>query len=121
MKKYTPSHEWIQVQDNLGTVGITQYAQGELGEIVYVDLPVLNKKLMQGEESAVLESTKAAADIYAPVTGQVVEINTSLVQNPSLLNTAPESDGWIYKMQLQEHSQLEDLLSEEQYLEMIQG
>lgn len=118
MKKYSPSHEWIQIDGEIGTVGITKYAQEELGEIVYVQLPTLGKKISTGEEVAVLESTKAAADIYAPVSGEIVEVNTSLQENVSSLNKDPEQEGWLFKILLSNQEE-SILLNHDQYQEMI--
>ena len=121
MQKYTPSHEWILMNQNEGTVGITRYAQGELGEIVYVEVPLIGKEFCMGQESAVLESTKAAADVYVPVTGVVTAVNEALVLNPSLLNKDPEGAGWIFKIHVQDLKQLDDLLEEKEYIAMIQA
>ncbi len=117
--KYTPSHEWIQIEGAIGTVGITEYAQKELGEVVYVELPVVGKSVLLGEEVAVLESTKAAADIYAPVSGEVIAVNEALRQSADLVNASPEQQGWLFKMKL--HRQEEDyvLLTQEQYKELL--
>lgn len=97
---YTESHEWIEVKDGIGTVGITQYAQSELGQIVYVECPIVGKSVQKGELIAVLESTKAAVDIYSPVSGMIFESNTRLAEQPGLINTAPEHDGWICRITL---------------------
>lgn len=119
MIKYTPSHEWICVEGSIGTVGITQFAQKELGEVVYVELPAVGKAVKQGEEVAVLESTKAAADIYAPVSGEVVEINQSLNDYSEKINESPEENGWLFKIKLTQVKELEELLSKEEYLELV--
>lgn len=94
---YTPTHEWLHPD---GTVGITHHAQKQLGEIVYVELPKIGQVLHTGEQACVLESTKAAADVYSPASGKVTAINTLLLQSPSLINQAPESEGWLYKLEL---------------------
>lgn len=113
--KFTESHEWIEVQDGVGTVGVTNYAQEELGDIVYVELPEVGKSLKTGEEAAVLESTKAAADIYAPVSGEILEVNEPLIDAPELINGSPESTGWIFKIKLSNPEELEELMDLEQY------
>ncbi len=121
-KKYTPSHEWIQIDGKDGTVGITEYARGEFGEIIYVELPQVGKKVVCGEEIVVLESTKAATDIYAPVTGQITEINTDLQKDLTLLNKDPEGQGWLFKMTLTPIKEEESLLLDrKQYEQMIHG
>ena len=119
-KRYSPSHEWIEIEGNLGTVGVTKYVKNEFGEIVYVELPLVGKKIVLGEEVAVLESTKAASDIYAPISGEITEINTALKEDLSLLNKDPEGSGWLFKMTLssiEEENSL--LLAQDQYEEMI--
>lgn len=108
--KYTESHEWIEVDGETGTVGITDFAQGELGDIVYVELPEIGKTLDAGDEVAVLESTKAAADIYSPVTGQIIEVNDQLELTPELINHSPMEGGWIFKIKLLQPSEMEKLL-----------
>lgn len=117
--KYTDSHEWIHLDQTLGTIGITAYAQKELGRIVYVELPQVGKQLKAGEEAVVLESTKAAADIYSPVSGEVVAINQKLKENPDLLNQSPESEGWLFKLRVEHPEELSTLLSKEQYQNVI--
>lgn len=113
---YTTSHEWVRTSQGLGTVGITLHAQRELGEIVYVECPIVGKTIQKGDIIAVLESTKAAVDVYSPVSGVVVEINALLQEQPGLINTAPESQGWIFRIQLTHLEELEALLSESLYL-----
>lgn len=113
MKKYTQTHEWIEVNGEIATVGVTDYAQCELGEVVYVELPDENSAVVAGGEVAVLESTKAAADIYAPVSGTVIEVNQALEETPELVNESPESEGWIFKMRVQDAAELEQLLDED--------
>lgn len=113
--KYTESHEWVKVEGEMGTVGISTFAQKELGQIVYLELPKVGKQIEAGDEVVVLESTKAAADIYAPVSGEVIEVNDGLVQNVELLNRAPESDGWLFKVRMKNPAELNNLLSKDQY------
>ena len=118
MKHFTDSHEWIQVSANKGTVGITDYAQNELGEIVYVELPKLGQNVKAGEEVCVLESTKAAADIYAPVSGKIIAVNERIVESPSLLNRAAETTAWLFQIELANPRELDHLLSEKQYRDL---
>ncbi len=117
--QFTPSHEWIVCQADIGTIGITLYAQKELGEIVYIELPAVGKQIKKGEEMAVLESTKAAADIYSPVTGLIIEINQELVEDCSKLNRSPEKEGWICKIQMEDLSEVNALISSEEYQTLI--
>ena len=118
-KKYTPSHEWIEIQENEGIVGITQYAKEELGDIVYVQLPTIGKTVSLGEEVVVLESTKAAADLYAPLSGRVLEVNRALEKDLTSLNFDPESKGWLFKMALTVPDEDSILLDHPEYQKMI--
>lgn len=113
--KFTETHEWIDVKNGIGLVGVTEYAQKELGDIVYVELPTINKSVKKGEEAAVLESTKAAADVYAPVSGKILEANTSLNDSPELVNKSPENNGWLFKIALTDPKELDSLLDAEVY------
>ena len=116
---FTPSHEWIKVENGIGTVGITEFAQKELGEIVYVELPALGRHVKAGEEIAVLESTKAAADIYAPASGEVVAINQQLHDFASKINQSAEQEGWLFKVKLSDEKELHELLEKEGYLDLL--
>jgi Glycine cleavage system H protein (lipoate-binding) len=98
--RFTPTHEWISIEGHLATIGISDHAQKELGEIVYVELPKIGQIVQSGEEVCVLESTKAAADVYSPASGKVIAINELLRETPSLINRAAESSGWLYKLEL---------------------
>lgn len=118
--QYTPSHEWIVCQKDIGTIGITLYAQKELGEVVYIELPSVGKKIQKGEEIAVLESTKAAADIYSPVSGEIIEINQSLMDDCDKINRSPEKDGWLCKVRLSNIAELGELMAEGKYKELVQ-
>lgn len=118
--KYTESHEWIDLEENVGTVGVTNYAQKELGDIVYVELPEVGTEVNLGDEVAVLESTKAAADIYAPVTGTIIEINDALNDQPEDINISPMDEGWLFKIELQKPEELDQLMGEREYKETIQ-
>ena len=117
--KYSESHEWIKVDQDIGTVGITDHAQRELGEVVYIELPAVGKKVRAGEEVAVLESTKAAADIYAPVSGEIVEINQHLNDFSEKINQTPETEGWLFKIKLSNPQELDALVDRARYLDLI--
>lgn len=118
--KYTESHEWVEEEGNaIVRIGITAYAQRELGDIVYVELPAIGKQVNAKGEVAVLESTKAAADIYSPLSGTIVEVNHNLNSAPELINQAPENEGWIYKLALSKQPELDQLMDETRYLSMI--
>lgn len=119
--KYTGSHEWVEVADGIGTVGVSNYAQKELGDIVYVELPIVGKSVRAGDEAAVLESTKAAADVYSPVSGVIVEINQSLKDASELINQSPEKDGWIFKLKLNNPQELDLLMDAAAYKASLHG
>lgn len=119
MKRFTESHEWIEVEGDVGTVGITGHAQEELGEIVYVQPPKVGHKVKGGEEAAILESTKAAADIYSPVSGEVIAINDQLKEAADTVNHSPEDQGWIFKIKLANPEELTALLDETNYQSLI--
>ena len=112
---FTEDHEWIELDGEVATVGITEYAQGQLGDIVFVEVPEEGKMLAKGDDAAVVESVKAASDIYAPASGAVVEGNPALEDEPSLVNEDPEGDGWFFKMTLSDPDELEDLMDEGKY------
>jgi glycine cleavage system H protein len=113
--KYTEDHEYIRVDGSTGIVGITNYAQDQLGDIVFVELPSVGQKLKQGDEAAVVESVKAASEIYSPASGTVIEVNTALTGEPGLINTSPDTDGWIFKLKLDSASELDALLDDAAY------
>lgn len=117
--KFTPSHEWVDVDQGIGTVGITRYAQSELGEVVYVELPSVGKSVRAGEEIAVLESTKAAADIYAPLSGEIVEINQKLGDFVHYINSSPQQEGWLCKIRLSDPSEFVNLLDAAAYSQLV--
>ena len=119
--KYTDSHEWILVQENVGIVGISKHAQKELGEVVYIQLPMQGQAVKARTEIAVLESTKAAADIYSPVSGVIIAVNQKVQEDPSLLNLHPEEHGWLFKISLSDPSELDHLLNQAEYLQLISG
>ncbi len=112
---FTEDHEWIDVDGDVGTVGISDYAQGQLGDIVFVDVPEAGKSLAKGDEAAVVESVKAASDVYSPVSGSVIEGNAALADEPGLVNTDPEGEGWFFKLTLSDASQLDGLMDETAY------
>lgn len=116
---FTEDHEWLRVEGNVATVGITKYAQEQLGDLVFVDLPATGKAVVKGGAAVVVESVKAASDVYAPVDGAITEVNTALSSDPAIVNGAPESDGWLWKMTLSNPSQLDGLMDEAAYLKMV--
>lgn len=116
--KFTSEHEYIRVDGDTGIVGITHYAQEALGDIVFVELPSVGKVLKKGDEAAVVESVKAASEIYAPVSGTVTEVNDALSGNPGLINTDPAADGWIYKISIADAGEVEALLDDAAYAEL---
>ena len=116
--KFTPDHEYIRVEGSTGIVGITPYAQEALGDIVFVELPAVGKILRKGDEAAVVESVKAASEIYAPVSGTVTEVNGELSGNPGLINADPTATGWIYKIAINNESELDDLLDDAAYADL---
>ena len=113
--KYTKDHEWIAVEGDVGTVGITDFAQGQLGDVVFVELPAVGKAVKKGGEAAVVESVKAASDVYAPVTGEVVAANSDLEGAPGTVNEDPQGKGWFMKVKLADPSELDGLMSEDEY------
>ena len=116
MTRYlTQDHEWIEVDGDTATVGITDYAQGQLGDIVFVEVPAEGTALSKGGEAAVVESVKAASDVYSPVSGTVTKGNPSLEDDPALVNTAPEGDGWFFKLTIADASELDGLMDEAKY------
>lgn len=112
---YTKEHEWIRVEGDSATVGITDYAQAQLGDVVFVEVPSAGARLEKGKEAAVVESVKAASDVYAPVSGEVIEGNQALVDDPALVNSAPEGEGWFFKLRLSDNEELNGLMDAEQY------
>lgn len=120
--KFTDSHEWIAVEnDNIAVIGVTEYAQKELGDIVYVELPKIGKQVNAGQEAAVLESTKAAADVYSPVSGEIIAINATLSSSPELVNQSPSKEGWLFKVRLSNPSELDLLMDQTAYQAMLNG
>ena len=119
--KYAKSHEWVRVSGDTGTVGITDQAQHELTDIVFVELPVVGRQVKAGEACAVVESVKTASDIYSPVSGEIIEVNKPVADNPALVNTDPHAAGWFYKIKLSNAAELNTLLSPEDYKKQIGG
>nr|WP_047168951.1 glycine cleavage system protein GcvH [Sphingomonas sp. Y57] len=118
---FTEDHEWITVSGGTATVGITDYAQAQLGDIVFVELPASGTNVAKGGEAAVVESVKAASDVFAPVTGTVSEINAALEEDPALVNSAPEGDGWFFKLALADPAELEGLMDAAAYKAFCEG
>ena len=118
---FTKDHEWIEVAGAAATVGITDYAQSQLGDVVFVEVPEAGRQLAQGGDAAVVESVKAASDVYAPVSGTVTEGNAALSDTPDLVNTSPEADGWFFKLTLSNPSELDGLMDEGAYKEFVSG
>jgi glycine cleavage system H protein len=119
--RYTKDHEYIRVEGDAGIVGISDYAQGQLGDVVFVELPSVGKTLAKGDEAAVVESVKAASEVYAPVSGEVVEVNSELESSPGTVNEDPAGRGWFMKIRLTNQSELDGLMTEEQYQEFVKS
>ena len=120
-KKYTKEHEWVEVDGDTATVGITNHAQESLGDIVFIDLPTVGKQVKSNEELCVIESVKAASDIYAPIDGEVIEINNNLNDDASIVNQDPEKDGWIFKMKISDLNQYNNLMTLDEYLTSLEN
>ncbi|MBO6782146.1 MAG: glycine cleavage system protein GcvH [Alphaproteobacteria bacterium] len=120
-RKYTEDHEWVEVDGDSGVIGISEYAQEQLGDVVFVELPEVGKVLDRGDEAAVVESVKAAAEVYAPVSGEVVEVNDDLNGDPSLVNSDPFGDGWFAKLKLSDADELDELMDEDGYKKFVEG
>jgi glycine cleavage system H protein len=117
--KFSKEHEWVLVEGSVATVGITDYAQDQLGDIVFVELPAVGDKVSKEDAFGVVESVKAVSDIYAPVSGKVVEVNDDLPENPEMLNEDPYGDGWIIKIEMNDPDELQDLMSAAEYEEYV--
>ena len=120
MLKFSDDHEWVRGEGSVGTVGISDFAQDALGDIVFVELPEVGRQLAVGDEAAVIESVKAAGEVKSPVSGEVIEVNQALVDEPSLMNSAPEGEGWVYKIQLADLAELDGLMNEAAYRDFAQ-
>jgi glycine cleavage system H protein len=116
---FTEEHEWIEVDGDIATIGITDYAQAQLGDIVFVEVPAEGRELSKGDEAAVVESVKAASDVYAPVGGTVTEGNAALEDDPALVNTAAETDGWFFRLSIADEDELEGLMTEANYKDFV--
>lgn len=121
MRYFTEEHEWIDVDGGVATVGITDYAQGQLGDIVFVELPAVGTAVEKGKDAAVVESVKAASDVYAPITGEVTETNGALEEDPALVNSAPEGEGWFFRMTIADAGQLEGLMDDAGYKAFVES
>ena len=118
--KYTKEHEWIRVEDNTAYVGITDYAQSELGDIVFIELPKVGKSVNSQDEICVVESVKAASDIYAPIDGEIVEVNSNLETDAAIINQDAENTGWRFKMKISNSTQYDDLMTEDEYKKFLE-
>jgi glycine cleavage system H protein len=119
--KYAKSHEWVRVEGSVAVIGISDHAQHELTDVVFVELPAVGRRVKAGEACAVVESVKTASDVYAPLSGEVTEVNEAVPQNPALVNTAPYEGGWFFKLKLANPAELDALLTAEQYRSLIGG
>ena len=117
---YTKDHEWLRIEDNVVTIGVTEFAQEQLGDVVFIELPEVGSELSVGDEAAVIESVKAAGEIAVPIDGVVLTVNEALVDQPDLLNSAPETDGWIFQVSPSEDLEMGDFMDAEQYQQFIQ-
>lgn len=119
--KYSKEHEWIRVEGDIAVVGITNHAQEQLGDVVFVDLPAVGTAVEKDGDAAVVESVKAASDVYAPLSGEIVEVNTGLEDDPSKVNADAEGDGWFMKIKMADTSQLDDLMSADEYKAFVEA
>ena len=119
--RYSKDHEWVRVEGDVATVGISDYAQEQLGDVVYVELPEVGRSVAQNEEAAVVESVKAASEVYAPVSGEVVEVNQALEDDPALVNRDPTGEGWFLKLRLSAPGELDGLMDEAAYADHVAG
>ncbi len=117
--KFTEEHEWLRLEDDLVVVGITEHASEQLGDVVFIELPEEGTEVVKDDEVAVIESVKAASDILAPVDGEIVEVNSPLVDNPGMVNEDPQGDGWFFKMKIEDPSVLDDFMDEAAYKEFV--
>ncbi|EDV29083.1 expressed hypothetical protein [Trichoplax adhaerens] len=120
-RKYSKEHEWVSMENGVGTIGISKYAQEKLGDVVYVSLPDVSETIITDEEFGILESVKAANDLFAPVSGEVIEINDDVLDRPSLVNSSPFEEGWLIKVRLSNKKELNNLMSESEYEDFTGG
>lgn len=118
---YAKTHEWVRIDDHTATVGITEFAQNQLSDLTFIELPDVGREVEAGDEAAVLESVKAASDIYAPITGEIVEVNEVLEDTPEAVNNSPYEEGWLFKIKFVKEEEVDDLLSAESYDELCEG
>ncbi len=121
MLKYTEEHEWLDLDGDVATVGITKHAAELLGDVVFVQLPVIGAKFAKGDGAAVVESVKAASDVYAPLDGEVVEVNKAVVNDPALVNADPEGQGWFFKLQLDDIKAMDGLMDDDAYQALVES
>ena len=119
MLKFTKDHEWLRIEGDIATVGITQYAQEQLGDLVFIELPAPGSDFERGVAAAVVESVKAASDVYVPISGEIMDVNQSIVDDPSLVNSDPMGKGWFFKMKIADPSQIETLMDEPAYRALL--
>jgi glycine cleavage system H protein len=119
MLKFTRDHEWLRIEGDIATVGITQYAQEQLGDLVFIELPAPGSDFERGVAAAVVESVKAASDVYVPISGEIMDVNQSIVDDPSLVNSDPMGKGWFFKMKIADPSQIETLMDEPAYRALL--
>ncbi len=121
--KFLDSHEWVKVDDNTVIVGISDHAQNELGEVVFVELPAIGDEFVSGDEAAIVESVKAASEVYTPLSGEVIEVNEALEENPEFVNTSPYEDGWFFKLRVSDENlgSIDSLMTAEEYSSMLDG
>lgn len=119
--KYSKDHEWIRIEGDIATVGISDYAQSQLGDVVFVELPEVGRAIQQGKEAAVVESVKAASEVFAPASGTVTEVNADLEAEPAKVNSGAETDGWFFKLRLSNPAELDGLMDEAAYKDFLEG
>ena len=119
--RYTKEHEWVRIDGTTATVGITAYAAEQLGDVVYIDLPVVGRTVEKGAEAAVVESVKAASEVYAPISGEVIEVNTAIEGEPAKVNANPTGAGWFMKLKIRNPGELKELMSEADYQTYVKG
>jgi glycine cleavage system H protein len=118
--KFSKDHEWVRLDGDAATIGITDHAQNALGDVVFVDLPEVGREVEAGEACAVVESVKAASDVYAPISGRVVEVNSALAENPGLINSEPTGEGWFFKIEVKDTAELEELMDDSAYARFVE-